>query len=182
MSSSHLSRRALSRALTEATGAAALPLLAACSAPATSTPAPAKPAASTQPPAPGAATAAPAAAATNPAAATTAPTAAAVPAAQPTAASAAPAPAGAASKPGGNVLVMGRGSEIQPIWTPLRSAAGEVQVFDLIYSRLLAPNDKWELQPDLAEKFQISPDGKVYTFNLRKNVTWSDGKPLTARD
>ncbi|HEY3108889.1 MAG TPA: ABC transporter substrate-binding protein [Chloroflexota bacterium] len=171
--------------MTLATGAAALPLLAACGAPSTPTasaptaPAkggadvPAKAAAPAQPPAAGAPTAAPAAAPT------TAPTgaAAAAPAAQPTAA-----PAGAAAKPGGNILVMGRGSEIQPIWTPLRSAAGEVQVFDLIYNRLLAPNEKWELQPDLAEKFQISPDGKVYTFNLRKNVTWSDGKPFSARD
>src|SRR5262245_59824572 len=141
MASSHLSRRALMRALTVTAGAAALPLLAACGAPAAPTPAPAKPAA---PPAAAATTAAPAAAATTApaAAATTAPAAAtAVPAAQPTAAAAAAA-AGAA-KVAGNVLIMGRGSEIQPVWTPLRSAAGEVQVFDLIYNRLLAPNEKW---------------------------------------
>lgn len=36
--------------------------------------------------------------------------------------------------------------------------------------------------PALAERWEISPDGKQYTFHLRKGVLWSDGKPLTAHD
>jgi len=35
--------------------------------------------------------------------------------------------------------------------------------------------------PGLAEKWDISPDGKTVTFHLRKS-TWSDGTPLTAKD
>ncbi len=36
--------------------------------------------------------------------------------------------------------------------------------------------------PDLAEKWQISPDGKTYTFYLVKNVLWHDGQPFTSAD
>ncbi len=37
-------------------------------------------------------------------------------------------------------------------------------------------------EPSLAESWEISEDGKTITFHLRKNVFWSDGKPLIARD
>ncbi len=33
-----------------------------------------------------------------------------------------------------------------------------------------------------AESWDISDDGMTYTFNLRKNLKWSDGTPLTAKD
>ncbi|MBO0845672.1 MAG: ABC transporter substrate-binding protein [Nocardioides sp.] len=36
--------------------------------------------------------------------------------------------------------------------------------------------------PSLATKWTTSPDGKTWTFTVRKGVTWSDGKPLTAAD
>lgn len=34
--------------------------------------------------------------------------------------------------------------------------------------------------PALAQKWEISADGKTYTFHLRKDVKWSDGAPLSA--
>ena len=37
-------------------------------------------------------------------------------------------------------------------------------------------------QPDLATKWTTSPDGKTWTFTVRKGVKFSDGVPLTARD
>lgn len=37
-------------------------------------------------------------------------------------------------------------------------------------------------QPALAKSWDISPDGKVYTFHLRDNLQWSDGSPITAGD
>ncbi|OGQ34140.1 MAG: oligopeptide-binding protein oppA [Deltaproteobacteria bacterium RIFCSPHIGHO2_12_FULL_43_9] len=37
-------------------------------------------------------------------------------------------------------------------------------------------------QPAMAEKWDVSPDGKTYTFHIRKNIKWNDGKPLTAHD
>jgi peptide/nickel transport system substrate-binding protein len=36
--------------------------------------------------------------------------------------------------------------------------------------------------PSLATSWQISPDALTYTFQLRKDVRWQDGKPLTAED
>ncbi len=37
-------------------------------------------------------------------------------------------------------------------------------------------------EPSLAEKIDISPDGREYTFTLRKGIKWSDGQPFTADD
>lgn len=42
--------------------------------------------------------------------------------------------------------------------------------------------DTGEVIPKLAKSFEMSPDGKVYTFNLRRGIKWSDGKPITADD
>ena len=35
---------------------------------------------------------------------------------------------------------------------------------------------------DLAESWEISKDGLVITFHLRKGVRWHDGRPFTAAD
>lgn len=42
--------------------------------------------------------------------------------------------------------------------------------------------DTYELKAELAEKWDISKDKKVFTFTLRENLKWSDGKPLTTKD
>jgi peptide/nickel transport system substrate-binding protein len=36
--------------------------------------------------------------------------------------------------------------------------------------------------PELAESWEIAPDGKAMTFHLRRDVTWHDGKPFTSAD
>ena len=36
--------------------------------------------------------------------------------------------------------------------------------------------------PGLAERWEISPDGRVYTFHLRDKLMWSPGQPITAGD
>ena len=52
------------------------------------------------------------------------------------------------------------------------------------YSRLIQPDpfDVDKLIPDLAERWDISKDGKVYTFHLRRSVKFHHGKPLAAED
>ena len=52
----------------------------------------------------------------------------------------------------------------------------------LMYRSLVLANPaETEFAPDMAE-YEISPDGLVYTFNLKDNLKWSDGEPLTAED
>jgi peptide/nickel transport system substrate-binding protein len=48
---------------------------------------------------------------------------------------------------------------------------------------LVAPDAKTgSAVPDLAEKWDQSPDGLTYTFHIRPNVKWSDNQPFTADD
>ena len=52
-----------------------------------------------------------------------------------------------------------------------------------IYDQLVrVDNSGTTLEPALAEKWEISPDGLTYTFHLRKDVIFSDGTPLKASD
>jgi ABC-type transport system substrate-binding protein len=44
------------------------------------------------------------------------------------------------------------------------------------------PRDGQTIIPDLAQKWDVSPDGKKYTFHIRKGVKFHDGAELTAND
>lgn len=52
----------------------------------------------------------------------------------------------------------------------------------LLYSGLLRATPEGDLIPDLAERYEISPDGLTYTFYLKNNLSWHDGEPITATD
>lgn len=52
----------------------------------------------------------------------------------------------------------------------------------LVFSGLVAFDPTLNLTPDLAETWDISPDGLVYTFQLRKNAKFHDGRAVTAQD
>src|SRR3989338_5829883 len=52
----------------------------------------------------------------------------------------------------------------------------------LVFSGLFTYDGTGALQPDLAERHEISADGKVYTVMLRNAAQWHDGTPLTADD
>lgn len=57
-------------------------------------------------------------------------------------------------------------------------------IIDKIYPRLLGqdPNSGYIVPSELAERWEISPDGRTYTFTLRSEVHWSDGEPVSAAD
>src|SRR4029434_2344688 len=44
------------------------------------------------------------------------------------------------------------------------------------------PRDGQQIIPDLAERWEIAPDGKTYTFFLRQGVKFHDGADFTAED
>lgn len=52
----------------------------------------------------------------------------------------------------------------------------------LLYDTLLWKDSSGQLLPWLATSFEESPDHLTYTFTLRDDVTWSDGRPLTVDD
>lgn len=52
----------------------------------------------------------------------------------------------------------------------------------LIFSRLLTWDREGHVVPDLAERFEVSEDGRTYTLTLRDGVRFHDGAALTAAD
>src|SRR6266849_4793018 len=151
-------------------------LLAACG-PATT------PAAPTTPPAAAAPTSAPAAKPTTAPAAAAQPTAAALP---PTAAPAAKpttVPAAAAGQPKrGGILKVGLQADPTSLDPQKTSLTALFHVTEHIYSQLVRLKPDLTVDPDLAEKWDISADGKTYTFTLRKGVKFHSGKALTSAD
>lgn len=66
---------------------------------------------------------------------------------------------------------------------PLFSSSGsEQQVIRLALGALYKLSDTLVPVPELAERLDVSPDSKVYTFILRQGVKWSDGQPWSAED
>ena len=55
-------------------------------------------------------------------------------------------------------------------------------VMPKVYEGLFDYDNDGKMIPILAESYDMSGDGKTVTFNLRKGVTWHDGKPFTSAD
>jgi oligopeptide transport system substrate-binding protein len=51
-----------------------------------------------------------------------------------------------------------------------------------VFSGLVAFDPKLNLTPDLAERWDVSPDGMTYTFHLRQNAKFHNGRAVTAQD
>lgn len=110
-------------------------------------------------------------------------------ASQETGAAAAPAPTtqpGAASVPQATAKV---GGTFRRLWSDpptldphLTSDTTSAGLVVEIFSGLVTITPDLKLAPDMAERWEISPDKKTYTFYLRKDAKFHDGKPVTARD
>jgi oligopeptide transport system substrate-binding protein len=51
-----------------------------------------------------------------------------------------------------------------------------------IFSGLVRLDRNLQVQPDLAERWDVNPEGTVYTFHLDRDATFHDGRPVTADD
>lgn len=51
-----------------------------------------------------------------------------------------------------------------------------------IFDPLYIVNEQFELEPVLADSYEMSKDGITYTFRLKTGVTFHNGDPFTARD
>lgn len=56
------------------------------------------------------------------------------------------------------------------------------QILSLINEGLVRYDNKGGIMAGMAEKWTVSPDGKTYTFTMRKGAKWSNGDPVTAAD
>jgi peptide/nickel transport system substrate-binding protein len=84
--------------------------------------------------------------------------------------------------PGGRLVVatFGDPKTFNPITANEQSSD---EIIRHLFASLLGYDPiKQEVEPGLAESWTNAPDGKTWTFKLRKNLRWSDGEPLTADD
>jgi peptide/nickel transport system substrate-binding protein len=83
----------------------------------------------------------------------------------------------------GGTLTLGLVGHISYL-NPILSQSNDCDrdLIELIYNGLYKIDGQGDLEPSLAEKTEISPDGKTYTVFLKDNVLWHDGLPFTADD
>ena len=81
------------------------------------------------------------------------------------------------------ILHFGLGSEPQYLDPHLASSVSAHNVIIALIEGLVSEDPKTlKPLPGVAESWDISEDGLLYTFNLRKNAKWSNGDPVTAHD
>ena len=78
----------------------------------------------------------------------------------------------------------GRPSTLDPITS---NEMISLRITELVFNGLVGIDEKQQIVPELAERWEVSKDGRAYTFFLRKDVTWhpkegEDSKPFTADD
>ncbi|HSG17676.1 MAG TPA: peptide ABC transporter substrate-binding protein [Anaerolineae bacterium] len=65
---------------------------------------------------------------------------------------------------------------------PALSHSGAGGLLGAIFSGLVTLNTELQVEPELAAGWDVSDDGTVYTFYLRPEATFHDGRPITAED
>jgi len=95
----------------------------------------------------------------------------------------APAPAAGFSTPvSGDAIVEGTIGEASTLIPVLATDSASHAVAGQIYNGLIKYDKNLVIVGDLAESFDVSPDGLTITFHLRHGVKWHDGAPFTSRD
>ena len=64
----------------------------------------------------------------------------------------------------------------------LAGDANSAEMINKIFNGLVSLDENMEVVPDLAESWEVSEDGTVYTFHLRDGIKFQDGRPITAQD
>jgi oligopeptide transport system substrate-binding protein len=80
------------------------------------------------------------------------------------------------------VLRLGNGSEIQTLDPQIGQEVQGANVMRDVFEGLVGEAPNGDLVPGAAESWTASPDGKKYTFALRRNARWSNGEPVIASD
>ncbi|MDX2110666.1 MAG: peptide ABC transporter substrate-binding protein [Verrucomicrobiota bacterium] len=82
------------------------------------------------------------------------------------------------------VLLIGGGSEPQTLDPHINRGVPESKIIFSLLEGLVTyhATDDSRVEPGMAERWETSPDGKVWTFYLRNNARWSNGDAVTASD
>lgn len=72
--------------------------------------------------------------------------------------------------------------EVKYLSPILAQSDAEKSISRLLFSGLVAVDREGAVKADLAERWEISADKKVYTFFLKKGISYNDGTPLSAFD
>ncbi|HJV35353.1 peptide-binding protein [Geomonas sp.] len=82
----------------------------------------------------------------------------------------------------GDALVTGSIGEPSNLIPTLASDSASFDIAGLVYNGLVRYDKNLKIEGDLAQSWEISPDGLVITFHLRHGVKWHDGRPFTSHD
>ena len=82
----------------------------------------------------------------------------------------------------GDVMVEGSIGDASNLIPILSSDSASHDIAAMVFNGLVKYNKDLDIVGDLAESWDISHNGLVITFHLRKNVKWHDGHPFTADD
>jgi len=81
------------------------------------------------------------------------------------------------------VLHFGNGTEPQGLDPHIVTGVPEHHIISAIFEGLVTKNpETLEPEPGVAQSWDISEDGRIYTFHLRENAKWSNGETVTAED
>jgi peptide/nickel transport system substrate-binding protein len=91
--------------------------------------------------------------------------------------------AAASSSPvAGGTLIVGIGQNPAHLNPGISTGSDVHAVADSMFNGLVALDDNAVPSPELAERWEVSSDARVYTFHLRRDVRWHDDVPLTSDD
>ncbi len=79
-------------------------------------------------------------------------------------------------------LVLINGAEPETLDPAIITGQPEGRIVNALFEGLCAFDKTGKAVPGVAERWEISEDGKSYTFHLRADARWSDGTPVTAHD
>ena len=82
----------------------------------------------------------------------------------------------------GGTLVAAIGSEPDQLDPQKTTAYPSFQVLENVFDTLVEPDENLEMQPALAESWETSEDGLTWTFALRDDVKWHNGRDFVADD
>jgi peptide/nickel transport system substrate-binding protein len=82
----------------------------------------------------------------------------------------------------GDIIVEGSIGDASNLIPLLSSDSTSHGIASLVFNGLVKYDKDVKIIGDLAESWEISGDGLVITFHLRRGVKWHDGHPFTARD